>query len=137
MLWPISMTTRPDSGRTDDIGDPRQPGAGYLSRSRWMAEERGLRTVRPRKPTRKDSNRQAAAQRPDCRHREILDRRVPAGREALEVFQDRGIDPETANDLDGAPAAAIGSHGNSCRSEIGDEMLKSARKPGPDHFFHR
>ncbi len=62
---------------------------------------------------------------------------MPAGREVLKVLEHGGIHPETADDLDAPPAAAISRHGNSCRSGIGDEMLSSARKSGPDHLVCR
>src|SRR2546421_13041867 len=137
MLWPISMTTRPDSGRTDDIGDPRQRRGRLLITKLWAPEGCGPRAIRLNNPTPKESDGQAAAQRPDRRDREIFDHRKPTGGEALEVLQYAGIDPEASDDLKAAPAAAISSHRNSCRAEIGDEMLNATRKPGPDHFFHR
>jgi hypothetical protein len=55
----------------------------------------------------------------------------------LKVLEHGGIHPEAADDLDVPPAASVRSHGNACRSGIGDEMLSSARKSGPDHLFHR
>jgi len=44
---------------------------------------------------------EAAAQRPERRCHEILDRGVPTWREVLEVLQDAGIHPKAADDLRG------------------------------------
>src|SRR5271163_3056912 len=78
-----------------------------------------------------------AAQRSERRCREISDRRMPAGREMLEVLQDAGIEPKTPDDLRATSACAVTCHSDRSRPSVGDEMLKSARKPGSHHRLRR
>ena len=64
-----------------------------------------------------------AAQRSERRRREISYRRMPAGREVLEIFQDAGVHPETADDRHAASAHAVACHSNGGRPRVGNEML--------------
>jgi len=63
------------------------------------------------------------------------DRWVPAGREVLEIFQDAGVHPKTADDLHAASGLAVTCHSDRSRSGVGHEMLKSAWEPGPHHLL--
>ena len=78
-----------------------------------------------------------AAQRSERRRREISYRRMPAGREVLEIFQDAGVHPEAANDLHAASAHAVACHSNGGRRSVGNEMLELAGKPGSYHVLSR
>jgi len=78
-----------------------------------------------------------AAQCSKRRYREISDRRMPAGREVLEVFQDAGVCQKAADDLHVASARAIACHSDRGRPGISDEVLKSAGKPGSHHVLGR
>jgi len=84
-----------------------------------------------------EGDNKTAAQRSECRCREISDRWMPAGREVLEVFQDAGVCPKAADDLHGASACAVTCHGDRSRPGVGDEMLKSAKEPGSHHLLGR
>jgi hypothetical protein len=68
-----------------------------------------------------------AAQCSKRRYREISDRRMPAGREVLEVFQDAGVCQKAADDLHAASARAIACHSDRGRPGISDEVLKSPK----------
>jgi hypothetical protein len=78
-----------------------------------------------------------AAQRSERRRREISYRRMPTGREVLEIFQDAGVHPETADDRHAASAHAVACHSNGGRPSVGDEMLELAGKPGSYHLLSR
>jgi hypothetical protein len=87
--------------------------------------------------TPEQSTSEPAAQRSERRRREISYRRMPAGREVLEIFQDAGVHAEAADDLYAASAHAVACRSNGGRPSVGNEMLESAGKPGSYHVLSR
>ena len=88
-------------------------------------------------PPPEEGDSKTAAQRSGRRRDEISDRRVPTGREVLEVFQDASVHPKAADDLHTASACAVACHRDRSRPGVGDEMLKSAGEPGSHHLLRR
>jgi hypothetical protein len=84
-----------------------------------------------------EGDSKTTAQRSERRRGEISYRRVPTGREVLEVFQDAGLHPKAADDLHTTAARAVACHSDRSRPGVGDEMLKSAGEPGSHHLLRR
>ena len=80
---------------------------------------------------------QRRGRRHHTRRREILERRMPAGRKMLKVLQNTCVGPKAANNPHAASAQAVASHRDRGRPGIGDEMLELARKVGSHHFLRR
>jgi hypothetical protein len=95
--------------------------------------QRGLDGQAP--PEEGDSK--TTAQRSERRRGEISYRRVPTGREVLEVFQDAGVHPKAADDLHTTAARDVACHSDRSRPGVGDEMLKLAGEPGSHHLLCR
>src|SRR5437660_966590 len=60
---------------------------------------------------------------------EILDRRMPTGREPLEVLQDSGVHPKAANDPHIAAARTIPRNADRRGPGVGYEVFKLAGSP--------
>lgn len=60
---------------------------------------------------------------------EILDRRMPTGREPLEVLQDSGVHPKAANDPHIAAARTIPRNADRRGPGVGYEVFKLAGEP--------
>jgi hypothetical protein len=84
-----------------------------------------------------EDDSKTAAQRSQRRRGEIGYRRVPTWREVLEIFQETGIHPEAADDLDTTAAQPVARHSDRSRPRVGDKMLKSAGEPGSHHLLRR
>ena len=108
---------------------------GHGDLVKWIAPP-AITSLYRRAPPKKGDNK-AAAQRSKRRGHKILDRWVPAGREVLEIFQDAGVHPKTADDLHAASGLAVTCHSDRGRSGVGHEMLKSAGEPSPHHLLRR
>jgi hypothetical protein len=80
--------------------------------------------------TAEESDGEPAAQGSQHRCREILDRRMPTGRELLEVFQDSGVHPKAANDLCIAAARTIPRRADRGGPDVGYEVFNLAGEPG-------
>jgi hypothetical protein len=78
---------------------------------------------------------EAAAQRPERRCHEILDRWVPTWREVLEVLQDAGIHPKAADDLRGPPPRSVAGDRNRRRPGIGHDVLNPTGESGSHHML--
>jgi hypothetical protein len=59
---------------------------------------------------------------------------VSARRKVLEILQKGGVYPKQTDDSHGT-SPSIPSYRDARRSGIGDEMLKPAGHPGPDHVL--
>ena len=88
----------------------------------------GARSIATATPEEKDSDPTAQSSKRRCC--EIHKCRVPAWREVLEIFQNAGIQPETADDPGGASVQSIACHRDRRRAGISDDVLNLARKIG-------
>jgi hypothetical protein len=86
-------------------------------------------------PEKEDSA--SATKGSEGRHREILECRVPAGREMLQILKHAGVCPKTPNDPKAAPSQPVGRHRNRGRPSIGNEMLELSRKVCSNHLLRR
>jgi hypothetical protein len=80
--------------------------------------------------TAEEGDGEPAAQGSQRRRREILDRRMPTGREMLKVFQHSGVHPKAANDSHFAAVRTIPCHADRCGQGVGYEVFNLAGEPG-------
>ena len=60
---------------------------------------------------------------------------MPTRREVLQVFQNAGVKPEPADNLNAASARTVACHSDRCGAGIGHEMLDPAGQPGPNDLL--
>jgi hypothetical protein len=92
------------------------------------APDPSTRLIQRATPEERDG--EPAAQGSQRRRREIRDRRMPTGRELLEVFQDSGVHPKATKDSHIAAARTIPPHGDRRGPDVGYEVFKLAGEPG-------
>lgn len=112
--------------------DHRTASAGKLLRG--ITPARQSRAIAPEED---DTDPAAQGSKGGCC--EIHNCRVPPRREVLEIFEDARVQPEPADDPDGAAVQSIARRRDRRRPGIGDDVLDLARKIGSHclYFFRR